>query len=186
MPDPVRRDLSRRCLPLTKPYYLGIDLGTSSVKATVYSCDGKSCKAKKSYASQTPDGWIAAVKELTRELSRKVSGLIAAVALSSQVGTYIINGKTVISWQSDAGTEELAYIKSRISQEDFIREISMPHPDLISYPLPRLLYIQKNFGPHCQVLMPKDLLIRELAGGTSRVVAMSVCGPRSWTCLLSS
>ena len=42
----------------------------------------------------------------------------------------------------------------------------MPHPDLISYPLPRLLYIQKHYGAGCSVMMPKDFLIRELTGNS--------------------
>ena len=42
----------------------------------------------------------------------------------------------------------------------------MDHPDLISYPLPRLLYIQKHYGVNAEVLMPKEMLIRELTGQT--------------------
>ncbi|MBQ7799907.1 MAG: hypothetical protein IJ370_05390, partial [Oscillospiraceae bacterium] len=37
-----------------------------------------------------------------------------------------------------------------------------PHPDIISYPLPRLCYIKKKY-PNCKkVVMPKELLIKEL------------------------
>ena len=159
-------DLSRRCSPLNKPYYLGIDLGTSAVKAIARSPDGDTQKARQTYASQSPEGWTDAVKTLLSGLLPQLTGPVAAVAFCSQVGTYVIDGNQMLSWQSSAGKEELEEIRSRISCEEFIDAISMPHPELVSYPLPRLLYIQKHFGHDCQVLMPKELLIRELTGQT--------------------
>lgn len=151
---------------MNKQYYLGIDLGTSAVKGLLRSPDGETFKARQPYTAQTPEGWKTAVKVLIAQLMPQSKGRIAAAAFSSQVGTYIINEEEVIPWQSGAGAEELAYIKSVITQEEFIDAISMPHPDLVSYPLPRLLYIQKYFGHGCEVLMPKELLIRELTGET--------------------
>ena len=147
-----------------KKYYLGIDLGTSSVKGILRSADGETLKARCTYKENTPEEWCNSMRSLISELSDKVSGNIAAVCFSSQVGTYIVNRKEVISWKSSAGREELDYIKSLIPQDEFVKEISMPHPDLISYPLPRLVYIQKRFSAECEVLMPKDLLINELTG----------------------
>lgn len=147
-------------------YYLGIDLGTSAAKAVLRNAAGESRKAKCPYTANTPDGWMAAVETLIRELKSQTEGRIAAVGFSSQVGTYIIDGNEVISWQSDAGLAELEEIKQAIPQDEFLREIAMPHPDLISYPLPRLLYIQRRFGKEHEVLMPKELLIRALTGQT--------------------
>ena len=164
MPVPDRKDLSRRCSPLNKPYYLGIDLGTSSVKGILRSRDGHTLKSKKSYCTQSPDAWKRALKATLAELTEKCPGVIAAGGLLAQVGTYLVNGSDVIPWQSQVGTEELVYLKSRFSADTFIREISMSHPDLHSYPLPRLLYIQKHYGANCQVLQPKDYLIQELTG----------------------
>lgn len=151
---------------MNKPYYLGIDLGTSSVKGILQSRDGHTLKSKKSYEVQSPDAWKSALKAMLSDLIGKCPGFIAAGALSAQVGTYLVNETDVIGWQSPVGTEELTFLKSCFSAETFIREISMPHPDLHSYPLPRLLYIQKHYGAHCQVLQPKDYLIRELTGQT--------------------
>jgi len=116
-------------------YYLGIDLGTSAAKAVLRSTDGESRKAKCSYTANTPDGWLAAVASLIRELKSQTEGRIAAVGFSSQVGTYIIDGQEVISWQDSVGRDELDEIRQIIPQEEFLREIAMPHPDLISYPL---------------------------------------------------
>lgn len=151
----------------SKAYYLGIDLGTSSVKGILRSADGETFRAKMTYAENTPRHWFGAVRSLIARLKEEAaSGEIAAIGLSSQVGTYVMDGEEVISWQSDAGRGELEEIKAAIPQSEFVREIGMPHPDLISYPLPRLLYIQRRYGKHREVLMPKDLLIRALTGET--------------------
>lgn len=147
-------------------YYLGIDIGTSSTKAIARSLDGKVYKAKQGYNGYEPEVWLDATKALIAELKKSIDGEITAVAISSQVGTYIVNGKDVISWRSGLGKEELSQIKDLISEEEFINGIGMAHPDLISYPLPRLLYIQKHYGTKVEVLSPKELLIRDLTGKT--------------------
>ena len=145
-------------------YYLGIDIGTSSAKAIARSFDGKIYKAKQVYNVYEPKAWLDATKSLVAALKDSCDGEIAALAISSQVGTYTVNGKDVVSWRSSVGKEELSQIKDLISEDEFINGIGMPHPDLISYPLPRLLYIQKHYGLDAEVLMPKELLIRELTG----------------------
>jgi len=148
-------------------FYLGIDLGTSSIKGILRSAEGEQYKAKLGYSEPTPAGWRAAMRELIATLLANAGhASVAAVGFSSQVGTYVVDGKEVISWRTDAGREELKTVKSTVAEADFIREISMPHPDLISYPLPRLLYIQKQYGSACEVLMPKELMIRALTGET--------------------
>ncbi len=147
-------------------YFLGLDLGTSSVKLLVIN--KKECVAcvKKAYDTADITGWTCAVKAALSELNRVISlNKISAMALSSQVGTYLADG-TVISWDSAAGKEELEEIKQKISAKEFIKEIGMEHPDLISYPLPRYLYIKKHL-PKCKfVIMPKEFLIKEFTGNT--------------------
>lgn len=149
---------------------LGIDLGTSSVKVILKSRDGTAIKGKEAYEEQTPSGWQEAVK-------RAVSGLdlshLKAIGLSSQVGTYIVNGRDIIGWNSKKGEQELAEVKTKYDRETFIREISMPHPDMISYPLPRLSYIQKHYSEVRTVCQPKDFLCEMLTGNC-------VTDPYSW------
>ncbi|MBQ7321526.1 MAG: hypothetical protein IJW99_05470 [Clostridia bacterium] len=145
---------------------LGIDLGTSAVKGVLRSAEGETWKAKASYRGQAPRDWLDAMAAIIAELREKSGREIASVGFSSQVGTYVIDESEVISWRDDAGREELEQILSVIPQEEFVREIGMYHPNLISYPLPRLLHIQKHYGMGREVLMPKELLIRALTGET--------------------
>ncbi|MDO5479464.1 MAG: FGGY-family carbohydrate kinase [Clostridia bacterium] len=139
----------------------GIDLGTSSVKVLVTD-NGKTVKkAKRTYTERSVDAWLKAVSEALSEISRGIK--IDAVSLSSQVGTYIINGSDIISWQDPIGREEVARIKKDISKEEFAAEISMPHPEVISYPMPRLLYIKEHYDAK-SVCQPKDKICQMLTG----------------------
>ena len=140
---------------------LGIDLGTSSVKLLLRQSNGQLIKSKAKYSSQSPQGFLDAVKEASKNLDLSA---LDAIGLSSQVGTYIVNNKDVISWNSPVGKDELSEIKSKFSRKTFINEISMPHPDIISYHIPRLLYIKRNFKNIKSICQPKDYLCLALTG----------------------
>ena len=87
-----------------------IDLGTSSVKVLVTE-NGKTVKkAKRTYNEKSVSGWLSAVCEALIEITENTD--VDAIALSSQVGTYIINGKDVISWQDAVGKAEVEKVKS--------------------------------------------------------------------------
>ena len=139
---------------------LGIDLGTSSVKLFLKDENGTK-KAKESYSSPSPDGWWSALCKAAKSLD--LSG-VKAIGLSSQVGTYIINEEKAISWNSSVGKEELDLILSDLSQEIFEEEISMPHPKIISYPLPRIKHIISHESNVKSICMPKDLVCKKLTG----------------------
>lgn len=147
-------------------YFLGIDLGTSSVKVLAKSPNGKTVKAKSAYDSVSPKGWIDGLKRALKILFESLSpSEIEAVGLSSQVGTYVLGGEKVIGWQSAVGKEELDEIKRRYDDSYFIDKISMAHPDLISYPLPRLSFVKKNYPFVKKVVGPKEILTEYLTGG---------------------
>ena len=86
---------------------LGIDLGTSSVKMLLKSRSGGTVKVKETYREPAPSGWWNAVK---KALSRLDLRKLAAIGLSSQVGTYLVIGEVVIPWSGREGAEELSEI----------------------------------------------------------------------------
>ncbi len=140
---------------------LGIDLGTSSIKVLLWTPDGKICKARSAYEGVGCTYWVKAMKEAIAQLD--VSD-VAAIGLSSQVGTYVVDDTEILSWNTPIGKEELEVLKDQYTTEEFVREISMPHPDIASYPMPRLLYIQKHFPGFQKVCQPKDYLCEVLTG----------------------
>lgn len=149
---------------------MGIDLGTSSVKVISRSYDGPAAKAKQRYDEPSPAGWQRAVKKALAGLDLSN---VAAIGLSSQVGTYIIDGREVIGWDDRKGVKELEEIKKHYGRQLFMEEISMPHPNIISYPLPRLRYIAKHDPGAEKVCQPKDFLCEMLTGNC-------VTDPYSW------
>lgn len=140
---------------------LGIDLGTSSVKIVKKYRDGHIEKLKNTYEGSLPLGWWKSILKLLEGIEWTE---VIAIGLSSQVGTYIVNGEEVISWNSDAGKEEVKWWKTHYPKEKFIEEISMPHPDIISYPLPRLKYIREHFKEIQKICQPKEYILEKLTG----------------------
>lgn len=144
-----------------KQCVLGIDLGTSSVKIIRKYADGNIIKLKNTYKEPLPLGWWKAILELMEEINWKE---VSAIGLSSQVGTYLVNDTEVIGWSSKVGKEELNWWKSNYTKEKFQEEISMSHPDIISYPLPRLKYIKEHFDNVQKICQPKDYILEKLTG----------------------
>ena len=140
---------------------LGIDLGTSSVKIMKKYRDGSSEKLKNSYTQPFPAGWWNSIIEILKEINWEE---VEAIGLTSQVGTYLINDKYVIGWNEAIGKEELAWWKTKYSQKEFVDEISMPHPEVISYPLPRLKYIKEHFENIQTICQPKEYILKKLTG----------------------
>lgn len=159
---------------------MGIDIGTSSVKVLAAEENGSTISAKARYAADGFEYMEKALKRALDDLLCKISpDKICAVALSSQVGTYITDTGQMIPWYSGVGKEELDEIKSAVEEEVFVEEIGMVHPQLISYPLPRLLYIKRNFDNVKAVCMPKERFIQLLTGElvTDTFSQRGICDP---------
>ena len=147
--------------------YLGIDLGTSSVKLLLAGPQGVLCRSRCSYKSPDPAGWKSALTRAATQLKQNASfEALEGIALSSQVGTYLTDTGTVLNWESNVGSLQLQQLR-KISPEQWVQEIGMVHPELTSYPLPRLMYL-KETDPRCRsVEMPKEMLLQELTGNTA-------------------
>ena len=153
-----------------KKSVLGLDLGTSSVKVLQLFEDGNIIKEKEPYESISPKGWWKAISNV---LDRMELESVVAIGLSSQVGTYIVDEEIVIPWDSDIGYIELADLKKRYSISEFVQEISMPHPNIASYPMPRLRYIKNVYPDAKRICQPKDYICEKLTGNY-------VTDPYSW------
>lgn len=159
-----------------KKSILGIDLGTSSVKLLKWDPDGTVKKGKAAYEGKGCEFWLKALHTALKQIDVSQVG---AVGLSSQVGTYIVNDRHIIGWDSPEGKEELAELLTEAEADKFLKEISMPHPMIQSYPIPRLKYIKKHFsdssdgGIFKTVCQPKDFLCEMLTGNR-------VTDPYSW------
>ena len=140
---------------------IGIDLGTSSVKILQLFQDKTKSISRASYKEISQEGWWGAI---CRALAKLELETVEAISLSSQVGTYIVNDSEVISWNSGIGKEEVSEIKKKYESEIFLKEISMMHPSIVSYPIPRLKYIKKHFKNIESICQPKDFICEKLTG----------------------
>lgn len=152
-----------RTVTIMNNYYLGLDLGTSSLKGIYKIPGGSSFTQKVSYTENTVDNWLSAFEQFFIEMPADIRKNTCAISISSQVGTYITKDNSVIPWFSDAGKKELDEIKSIITDNEFSAALGMKHPDIISYPLPRLLYLKK-YNLCNKLVMPKEFLIEYLTG----------------------
>lgn len=140
---------------------LGIDIGTSAVKAICKDNKGQTVKASMKYDRLSPCGIYDAFIKILKEFNLPD---VSAIGLTSQIGTYIINGEEIIFWYGSEGKEELQEIKSQFSKEQFVEKIQMNHPDIISFPMPRLLYIYRHYKNIESIMMPKEYIINKLTG----------------------
>lgn len=140
---------------------LGIDLGTSSIKALTITPDGTTKRHGKTYTSRDPSGWGEAMFSMLREMDLTE---VCAIGMSLQVGTYLIEGvPEPIHWYDPVGDKECAAFRTEDTPETFLREIGMPHPMIRSYPLPRIRYILDTWGDSYnghprRICQPKEYL----------------------------
>jgi xylulokinase len=143
---------------------LGIDIGTSSLKALVLGEEGVLFSERIAYEGSFPEAYFQAFLKALSQLPPLYKKDIGSLSFSGQVGTYILEGKEVVPWSSPLGKEELSMLRKKLPDKLALSEIGMLQPSLVSYPLPRLLAFKKSCKSHTKVAFPKDYLLERLSG----------------------
>jgi len=165
-------------------YVIGIDLGTSSVKALLVNQSGEVCgEASKDYplshpqagySEQNPEDWVsstvAAVKELISNGSIE-SELIEGISFSGQMhGLVLIDGDGVplrpaILWNDTRTTKQCEQITKTLKSD--LLKITK-NKALEGFTLPKILWVQEHepelFAKAAHFLLPKDYLRYRLTG----------------------
>ncbi len=187
-------------------YFLGIDVGTSSVKALLVSESGKVEKSvsplyefstpKPMWAETHPILWWEATQKAIRDL---LDGLdpssISSVGLTGQMhGLVAMDGKgqvlrPCIMWNDQRSYRECDEVTSIIGRSEILRITG--NPVLAGFTAPKILWMQKNepelFAKIDKVLLPKDYIRYQLTGEffTDVSDASGTCmlnvGERSWS-----
>ncbi len=160
-------------------YYLGIDVGTSSVKVCAVNGTGESVTARAPYTQddgKTPKSWWSAIISGVKILGETVDlSMTKGIGLTTQVGTYVLyrsdvaeNDLSVTGWNTAGGEAELESLVQSRPRSFYIDHISMPHPQIVSYPAPRLMWLKKHesaeYDKAEKLLAPKDWLYLRLTG----------------------
>ena len=164
-------------------YYIGIDVGTSSVKALLIDEAGKIIKSSvPEYSFQTPkplwaesdpiDWWKATLKAIQDLLIDVDSIEIAGIGLTGQMhGMVAINKegnvlRPCIMWNDQRSHLECTEISDRVGQQRILNVTG--NPVLPGFTAPKILWTQKNepdlFSSIDKVLLPKDFIRYKLTG----------------------
>jgi xylulokinase len=169
-------------------YLLGIDLGTSSVKAIVITPEGltKGCgqssykidTPRPGWAEQEPDIWVQsatlAIQEAV-EISGICTGDIACMGFSGQMHTTVLldrEAKVIrpaICWSDQRSKVEVDLARNLLGTQklgDWVQ-----NPLSTGFTLPSLLWVKENepqtYAQISKVLLPKDYLRYRFSGEIS-------------------
>jgi xylulokinase len=168
------------------PFLLGIDVGTSGLKAIVISGDRGQVVASRahSYPLSTPHpGWaeqdaqdyesaaIAALREIAAALGPSAAD-VRAIGLTGQMHSAVLLDaelspiRPAILWCDTRTTAECEKIRERLGDEGLARAVG--NRALPGFTLPKLLWLREHepasFERAHKVLMPKDFIGLRLTG----------------------
>ena len=180
--------------------FLGIDLGTTSVKAALLTPDGH-CAQRfgQSYptarpgpglAEQDPQDWLDLIAAALHAFAAHgVAGKIGFGCLSSHVNTHVFADRTgkalapAILWQDTRATAEAAELDAQLTTDQKIAFLGAPIPVDASHPLARMLWMARHrpdvWAQTAFVLLPKDYCLLHLTGQvvTDPVANVGLVGP---------
>lgn len=154
--------------------YLGVDLGTSSVKAVLIDVEGTQhaeasapidvSRPHPLWSEQDPDTWVAAADAAVRALPEGPRRAVKSIGLSGQMHGATLLGaddrplRSAILWNDGRSAAECAEIEAA---EPNLRRIT-GNKAMPGFTAPKLAWVQKHepevFGRTQKVLLPKDYL----------------------------
>lgn len=165
-------------------YILGIDLGTSSLKGSVYSFNGylissSSCGydliiTQKGFSEQDPNDWIYAFINVFEDLKLKIKDFdkkLEAISFSGQMHSLVLLDennsilRNAILWNDTRTSDQCEFIMDSYGDE-LIRITK--NKAIEGFTLPKILWIKENepelWNRVRHVLLPKDYLRFFLTG----------------------
>lgn len=167
---------------------LGIDVGTTSVKAGVLDADGMvlasftesyaTARHGQGYVEQDPRDWTRLIDRAIAQFVGEGFGPdIASVGLTSQVNTHVFVDAErkpllpAIVWQDTRAGEEAAELDARVTVAQKLEWWGAPMPVDASHALSRMAWVQRHrpdlWDATAHVLLPKDYCIAHLTGEVS-------------------
>jgi xylulokinase len=161
---------------------IGLDVGTSGVKAVLVAADGAIVASATSdypllvprpgWTEQEPQAWWRASCEVLRELARQAPGRIAALGLTGQMhGAVFLDAdgeviRPALLWNDQRTAAECAEIE-RVVGAERLRQIA-GNPALTGFQAPKVLWLRRNepeaYARVRSLLLPKDFIRFRLTG----------------------
>lgn len=161
---------------------IGLDVGTSGVKALLVDVDGR-VKAsttedyplltpKPGWTEQEPEAWWQASCRALRAIALKAPGPVAAIGLTGQMhGAVFLDAdgdviRPALLWNDQRTADECLEIDDRVGSQR-VREIT-GNPALTGFQAPKILWLRNNepeaYARLRHVLLPKDFIRYRLSG----------------------
>jgi xylulokinase len=165
-------------------HFLGLDVGTSGVKAVLVAVDGEVVASATSpltlstprpgWAEQDPDAWWeASVASMRAVVERSPESRVASIGISGQMHSSVFldrDGKVIrpaLLWCDGRTTAECREIERRVGGEERLRDLAA-NPALEGFTLPKVLWLRNNepeaFARLTTVLLAKDYIRYRLTG----------------------
>lgn len=163
--------------------YIGIDLGTSGVKAALVSADGKILKQTSSdypvlypqngWTEQNPEEWLkATINALKRLLEGEDGTLVAGISFGGQMhGLVVLDGdgnviRPCILWNDCRSEGQTAYLNDVVGRQKLSSLTG--NVAFAGFTAPKILWLKKNepqnFKKIYKILLPKDYLTYAFTG----------------------
>ena len=163
--------------------YLGVDLGTSSVKLVLADAGGKiidSASAdyplylpEEGWSEQKPEEWYAAVLDCVRKLGeRQDMSAVEGISFCGQMhGLVVLDAddnviRPAILWNDNRTTEECAYLNEEVGREKLLEWTG--NVAFTGFTAPKLMWLKKhepdNFAKIAKIMLPKDYIAYKISG----------------------
>ena len=164
-------------------YYLGIDLGTSSIKVSLATEDGNIIDSesaeyplllpKVNWSEQNPEEWYNALILTLKNLGKRNDlSWVSSLSFSGQMHGLVLldeNDNVIrpaILWNDSRVIDEVDYLNNEIGIETLIKETS--NIALCGFTAPKVLWVRnnepENFKKISKMMLPKDYLAYKLSG----------------------
>jgi xylulokinase len=164
--------------------FLGLDVGTSGVKAILVSSSGDlQASATSPLTMQTPQPgwaeqhpqawWDATLASIAAVKRAKPDAVVAAVGISGQMHSSVFLDRAgdvirpALLWCDGRTTAECAEITERVGGEERLRDLAC-NPALEGFTLPKVLWLRKHepdaYARLATVMLPKDYIRYRLTG----------------------
>lgn len=164
-------------------YFLGIDIGTSSVKAIIIDREGNEISSKSEsydllnpfdgWFEQNPEDWWMAVTRAIKALGQNINlKKIKSIAVVGQMHGLVILDKNnevirpAILWNDTRTNNEVEYLNTVIGKNNLIKETG--NIAYAGFTAPKLLWLKNkeanSFERINKILLPKDYITYKLTG----------------------
>ena len=166
-------------------YYIGIDLGTTNIKAALYRGDMTRADLRSLPVEYFRDGIFVEfdAEDYFRRLCSLVNGMlkdraidpaeVRVITLTGQAETLIVLGRDgkplrrAISWMDERSTEECAFLQERFTPEE-IESVTGQMAVLPTWPATKILWLRRHepetYASAAHYVLLKDYIVYRLTG----------------------